>query len=103
MNPISHRVHILVEAWEDRIFNQKLATGQDGSQINHYWLMKNMLYNLVEDMITNWVDARDTVQTVKTRISEIDAQLTTMESSFAWKGNARISGHDGLNGGSRDW
>ena len=99
---ISHRVCVLVEAWEGRVLNQKLATGQDGSQINHYWLMKNMLCNLMEDMLTNWADARDTVQSVKTRISEIDAQLTAMESSFAWKGNVGISGHGGLNGGSRD-
>ena len=99
---ISNRVRILMEALESRVLNQKLATSQDGSQINHYWLMKNMLYNLIEDMLTNWADARDKVWTVKTRISEIDAHLTTMENSFAWKGNAGISGHGGLNGGSRD-
>ena len=70
---ISNRVRFFVEAWENRVLNQKLATSQDGSQINHYWLMKNMLCNLMEDILTNWVDARDTVQTVKTTISEIDA------------------------------
>ena len=72
-----------MEAWESRVLNQNLATSQDVSQINHYWLMKNMIYNLMEDMLTNWVDARETVQTVKTRISEIDAQFMAMESSFA--------------------
>ena len=96
----SNRVRVLVEAWESQVLNQKLATGQDGSQVNHYWLMKNMLCNLMEDMLINWVDARDMVQTVKTRISEIDAQLIAMESAFASKGNAGISGHGGLNEGS---
>ena len=57
--------------------------------------MKNMLCNLMEDMLT-----RDTVQMVNTRILEIDAQLTAMESSFAWKGNVGFTGHGGLNGGN---
>lgn len=46
-NHISARVRILIEDWEARVLNQKLAFGQGGSQVNHYWLMKNMLCNLV--------------------------------------------------------
>ena len=65
--------------------------------------MKNMLCNLVEDMLTNWSDARDSVLAVKSRIAEIDAQLTAMDNSFSWKGTAGISGHGSLNGGGHDW
>ena len=69
-----------------------METGQDGSKFNQYWLMNNMLYNLMEDMLTNWEDARDTIQMVKTITLETYAHLTTMERSFAWKGSTGISG-----------
>ena len=45
--------------------------------------MKNMLYNLMEDMLTNWADTRDMVEMVKIIILDIDAQLAAMESYFA--------------------
>ena len=60
--------------------------------------MKNMLCNLVEDMLNNWVEARDFVLTMKTGMVEIDAQLTAINNSFSYKGTASISAH-----GGRDW
>lgn len=101
-NHISPRVHILVEDWEARVLNQKLATGQGEGQVNHYWLTKNMLCNLVEDMLSNWSDARDSVHAMKTRMAEIDSQLTTMDNSFAWKGTVGITSHGSLGGGNHD-
>ena len=50
---ISNRVRVLLEYWENYILNQKLETGEDGNQINHYWLMKNMRCNLMEYMLIN--------------------------------------------------
>ena len=70
---ISPRVRVLVEAWETRVLNQKLSTGEDGSQINHYWMMKNMLCNLAEDMLSNWSEAWVVVHTMKSKITEIEA------------------------------
>ena len=64
--------------------------------------MKNILCNLVEDMLNNWSDTRDSVLAIKTKIVDNDAQLTTMDKSFAWKDNASISGHAGLSGGGCD-
>ena len=45
--------------------------------------MKNMLYNLVEDMLSNWVEARDSLLAMKTRMDEIDTQLTAMDNAFS--------------------
>ena len=70
---ISSRVRVLVEARENWVLNQKLSTGEDGSQINNYWMMKNMLCNLAEDMLNNWSKARMAVHTMKSKIAEIDA------------------------------
>ena len=50
-----------------------------------------MLYNLVEDMLNNWSEARIAVHSMKAKIVEIDAQLTAMDNSFSLKGTASIS------------
>ena len=65
--------------------------GEEGSQINHYWMLKNMLCNMEEDMLSNWSDAHITVHSMKAKIAEIDTQLTAMDNSFSWKGMATIS------------
>ena len=34
---ISARVRVLVEAWENKVLNRKLSTGEEGGNINHYF------------------------------------------------------------------
>ena len=81
----------MVESWENKVLNRNLSMGEEGGRINHYWMLKNMLYNLAEDMLSNWVEARIAVHSMKTKIAEIDAQLTAMDKSFSWKGTTSIS------------
>ena len=59
-------------------------------------MMKNMLCNLTKDMLSNWSEARVAVHNMKTKITEIEAQLTAMDNSFAWKGTTGISGLSGM-------
>ena len=73
------------------MINHKLSTGKEGSRINHCWMLKNMLCNLAEDMLSNWVEAQIAVHSMKTKITKIDAQLTAMDNSFSWKGTTSIS------------
>ena len=54
--------------------------------------MKNMLCNLVEDMLSNRSNARDSVLSMKIGIAEINSQLTAMDNSFTWKGTVGIKG-----------
>lgn len=77
------------------VLNQKLSTREDGRQINHYWMMKNMMCNLAEDMLSNWSKAWVAIHTMKSKISQIEAQITAMDNSFAWKGTAGISSLNG--------
>ena len=81
----------MVEAWENKVLNRKLSIVEDGSRINHYWMMKNMLCNLAEDMLSNWAEAKMAVHTMKMKIAEIDAMLTDLDKTFSWKGTASIS------------
>ena len=73
------------------MLNHKISIGEEGSHINHCWMLKNMLCNLVEDILSNWVEARIAVHSMKTKIVEIDAQLTAMDKTFSWKGTTSIS------------
>ena len=58
-----------------------------------------MLCNLVEDMLSNWMEAWIAVHSMKTKIAEIDAQLTAMDKSFSWKGTISISSMNVHNSG----
>ena len=73
----------MVEAWENKVVNRKLSTGEDGSRINHYWMVKNMLCNLAVDMLSNWAEAKMAVHTMKTKIAETDAVLTNLDKTFS--------------------
>ena len=63
--------------------------------------MKNMLCNMVEDILSNWSEAQVVVHTMKTKITDIEAQLTAMDNSFAWKGTTSISSLNGMKVGGR--
>ena len=80
-----------MEAWENKVLNCKLSTGEEGGRINHYWMLKNMLFNLAEDMVSNWAKVQITIHSMKAKIAEMDAQLMAMDNSFSWKGTTRIS------------
>ena len=41
---------VLIHGWEGRLVNERLAIGRGGGKINHYWLIKNMMGGLMEDM-----------------------------------------------------
>ena len=58
-----------------------------------------MLCNLVEDMLSYWSDARDSILVMKARMAEINSQLTTLDNMFTWKGMVGITGHGVLGGG----
>ena len=49
----------------------------------------------MEDMLSNWSKARDTVLAVKTKMVELDAQLTSMDNTFAWNCMADKAGQVG--------
>ena len=48
---ISMRVRVFIDDWKARLVNEHLATGRGGRKINHYWLIKNMMGTLMEDML----------------------------------------------------
>ena len=60
-----------------------------------------MLGNIVEDMLSNWLAACDTVLVVKAKMMEMDTQLTSLDNTFAWNCMTRKARYVGLvDGGS---
>ena len=43
-----------------------------------------MLGNLIEDMLSNWLEARDTILAVKEKMVEMDVHLTSLDNTFSW-------------------
>ena len=50
-----------------------------------------MLGNLVEDILSNWSAARDTVLAVKDKMVEMHTQLTTLDNTFDWNYMAGVT------------
>ena len=48
---ISIPVKVLIDYWEGHLVNERLAIGRGGGNINHDWLIKNMMGDLMEDML----------------------------------------------------
>lgn len=64
---------------------EQLASGRDGGQVNNYWLVKNMMGILMDDMLKNWNSAKDTILATRAALIELDEKLGGLEASFAWK------------------
>ena len=80
---ISKSICILIDDWEGRVLNQRFTTGKGGSRINHYWLVKKMLWNLIDDMLRNCSEVHDMVLAVKAKMVEMDVQLIHLENTFS--------------------
>ena len=75
-------IKCLIDEWESKAVSNHLASGKIGRCINHYWMMKNMLGLLLEDMVIKWNGARGVSQVLRTSIIQANMQLKTLETNF---------------------
>ena len=73
----------LIEEWEFSEVVEFLATGKYGNQINFYWLVKNMLVNLVEEVLMNWSTTTTSVMDVRGLLVHLDRKLASLDASLA--------------------
>ena len=59
-----------------------MATRKGGGKINHYWLIKNVMGMLMEDMMRNWILSWITVRVARDKMIELD-DLNGMESTLS--------------------
>ena len=59
----------MIDEWESKAVSDHVASRRSNEKINHYWMIKNMLGLLMEDMISKWNGAKDLVQSMRTYIN----------------------------------
>ena len=53
-NEISPRVHSIIDGWEIRLVKDNLARDTNSGSPNQYWIIKNMMGTLMEEMLSRW-------------------------------------------------
>ena len=49
----------MIDEWDSRVVFENLSFGRNGRRINHYWMIKNMMAMLMEDLKNKWNGAMD--------------------------------------------
>ena len=57
-NDISPQVKSIIDDWERRLVNEYIARDIDGVSSNHYWIVKNMMGLLMEEMPGKWNNSK---------------------------------------------
>ena len=57
-NDISLQVQSVIDDWEERLVNENLARDINGGSPNHYWIIKNMIGSLMEEILEIWNDTK---------------------------------------------
>ena len=57
-NDISPQVKSIIDDWERRLVNENIASDIDGISPNHYWIVKNMMGLLMEEMLGKWNNSK---------------------------------------------
>ena len=57
-NDISPQVKSIIDNWERRWVNEYIARDIDEVSSNHYWIVKNMMGLLMEEMLGKWNNSK---------------------------------------------
>ena len=57
-NDISPQVKSIIDDWERRLVNENIYRAIDGVSPNHYWIVKNMMGLLMEEMLGKWNNSK---------------------------------------------
>ena len=72
----------MIDEWESKVVSEHLASGRNSGQINHYWMIKNIMTMLMEDLTNKWNGVGDMAQIKRTYLNQTDAHLSTLENNF---------------------
>lgn len=96
---VSIPVQLLIDNWEARLLAVHLSSGKNEGRINHYWLVKNMFEALMEDTKANWDKAKNTTQTMKAHLAQMESLVVNLDTTF---GDQTYAGGSHV-GGSHAW
>ena len=75
----------MIDEWESRVVSEHLASGRNGGKTNHYWMVKNMMGMLMEDLTNKWNEAMDMAQSMWTYLNQTDEHMIKLETNFNWR------------------
>ena len=82
---VSMLFRYFIDEWDSFLVTEHLAMGRGGDKINHDWIIKNMMGTLMEEMIRNWNSTLIIAISSKTKLANLDSQLTRLDTTLTWK------------------
>ena len=82
---VSMSVRFLIDDWEDGIFAQQLALACAAEKINHYWVVKNMMGLLMEDIQSKWRSSKEMILDMHVSMEQTINCLNNVDDNFDWE------------------
>ena len=79
------QVQSIIDDWETRLVNENLTRDIDGGSLNHYWIVKNMMGTLMEEMLGRWNHTKLEISQATTKMVELDMVITHRNVMAIWK------------------
>lgn len=76
-------VYGLIEEWESAQVAELLASSNSGNQIKFFCLVKSILGNLMEEVLTNWTTANTSIMEFHGLLVHLDRKLANLDVSLA--------------------
>lgn len=81
---ISFPIRMLIEKWEACLIEDRLMVGRHVNNINYYWLTKNMMGLLMEEIANNCKAARESTQALMMSLTNMGTTLQALNATFGW-------------------
>ena len=82
---ISPQVKSIIDDWERRMVNENIAHDIDGVRPNHYWITKNMMGLLMEEMLGKWNDTKLAISEAMSKMMELDMLIMERDMMDMWQ------------------
>ena len=84
-NDISLQVRSIIDDWERRMVNENLAWDVDGVTPNLYWIIKNMMGSLMEEMLGRWNNSKLKISEATSKMLDLDMVIMERDIMGMWK------------------
>ena len=84
-NDISPQVQSIIDDWERTMVNKNLAHNVDGVSPNLYWIVKNMMGSLMEEILGRWNNSKLKISEATSKMMDLDMVIMERDIMGMWK------------------
>ena len=84
-NDISSQLQPIIYDWERRLVNKNLARDADGVSPNQYWIVKNMMGSLMEEMLEKWNNSKLAISKATSKMLDLDMVIMERDMMDMWR------------------